>query len=165
MDSPVFAELAWAAASRGHPTLRFNHRGVGGSQGERGTGGELLRDADAALTLLLENTLSNAVAVVALNGGAATALRLQREHRSVGGLVLLNPRDIAPSELPALACPLLLVIPEHGSHLPRAALAAASLEANGRLEVLAGADAAFAQALPALGDLVAAFLSEISRNP
>ena len=36
MDHVVAAEVAWAAATAGHPTLRFNFRGVGASQGEQG---------------------------------------------------------------------------------------------------------------------------------
>ena len=34
MDHVVGAELAYAVSHQGHPTLRFNYRGVGGSQGE-----------------------------------------------------------------------------------------------------------------------------------
>src|SRR4051812_21117936 len=33
MDSPVCAELAWAISRKELATLRFNYRGVGGSQG------------------------------------------------------------------------------------------------------------------------------------
>ncbi len=33
MDAPLLAELAWAAARAGHASLRFQHRGRGGSQG------------------------------------------------------------------------------------------------------------------------------------
>src|SRR5438105_9939041 len=34
MTATVIAELAWALTRAGHPTLRFDYRGVGGSQGE-----------------------------------------------------------------------------------------------------------------------------------
>ena len=33
MVSPVVAELAWALTRAGHPTLRFDYRGVGASRG------------------------------------------------------------------------------------------------------------------------------------
>src|SRR3989454_11469382 len=33
MLSPVVAELAWALTRAGHPTLRFDYRGVGASRG------------------------------------------------------------------------------------------------------------------------------------
>src|SRR6266478_5402156 len=33
MRSPVVAELAWALTRAGHPTMRFDYRGVGASRG------------------------------------------------------------------------------------------------------------------------------------
>src|SRR6267142_6952168 len=33
MLSPVVAELAWALTRAGHPTMRFDYRGVGSSRG------------------------------------------------------------------------------------------------------------------------------------
>src|SRR5437764_5567452 len=33
MLSPVVAELAWALTRAGHPTMRFDYRGVGASRG------------------------------------------------------------------------------------------------------------------------------------
>ena len=58
MDHVIAAELAWAAATAGFPTLRFNYRGVGGSQGLAGTGEALVEDAEAAMRVLLENAQS-----------------------------------------------------------------------------------------------------------
>src|SRR5207253_7708684 len=34
MIAPVIAELAWALTRAGHPTLRFDYRGIGASRGE-----------------------------------------------------------------------------------------------------------------------------------
>src|SRR5437868_13416466 len=34
MSAPVVAELAWQLTQAGHPTLRFDYRGVGASQGK-----------------------------------------------------------------------------------------------------------------------------------
>src|SRR5215470_9619303 len=34
MQTPVIAELAWALTQAGFPTLRFDYRGVGASQGK-----------------------------------------------------------------------------------------------------------------------------------
>jgi len=36
MDSTVLAEMTWALTRHGHPTLRFNWRGVGVSTGTSG---------------------------------------------------------------------------------------------------------------------------------
>ena len=55
MDHVVLAEIAWATTMAGHPTLRFNFRGVGGSQGERSGEEECAQDAEAALHVLIEN--------------------------------------------------------------------------------------------------------------
>src|ERR1700694_3261670 len=55
MDHPVAAEVGWAAARAGFPTLRFNFRGVGGSQGVRGDENSRVQDAEAALRALEEN--------------------------------------------------------------------------------------------------------------
>src|SRR5258706_14457981 len=71
MDHVVGAELAWAAAHAGFPTLRFNWRGVGASQGERGS---FEADARAAL-----QAASQRVLLVSLGGSAGTALALSRD--------------------------------------------------------------------------------------
>src|SRR5687768_14662872 len=55
MDHVVAAEVAWAAATRGFPTLRFNFQGVAGSQGKRSSGAALVADAEQALALVHEN--------------------------------------------------------------------------------------------------------------
>ncbi len=160
MDNTLFSELAWAASQRGFATLRFNHRGVGGSQGEPGKGRALTDDAEAALQLLLENTGAAAAVVASLGGGAETALSLQARHPAVGGLLLINPSGIDGEALLRRSLPLLVVLPEFGAHLSRAALAAAAVEAGGQLEVVTGADAAFLKSLPQVGQLCSHFLTE-----
>ena len=56
MDHVVGAELAFAVSRVGHPTLRFNYRGVAGSQGEVSKRpGDWLEDAREALKLAREN--------------------------------------------------------------------------------------------------------------
>src|SRR5688572_23837884 len=53
MDHVVWAEVVWAAAMAGFPTLRFNSRGVGASQGQPGDAQAQLEDARAALQLVV----------------------------------------------------------------------------------------------------------------
>ncbi|HET9551847.1 MAG TPA: alpha/beta hydrolase, partial [Anaeromyxobacteraceae bacterium] len=53
MDAPIVAELAWAAARAGHASLRFQHRGLGASQG-RVDPARRLDDALAAHAHLVE---------------------------------------------------------------------------------------------------------------
>jgi len=162
MDHVLAAELAWAAAHAGFPTLRFNHRGVGASQGTRGRDLALLEDAEAALQVLLENAGTRAVAVAALHGGAQVALALQARDAQVGGLCLVAPADIDPAILARVTCPLLVVQGEQDGRLPRAGVADAVMRAGGDFEVIDDAGAAFHHNLPHVGRAVSAWLRKLS---
>ncbi|NOK05772.1 MULTISPECIES: alpha/beta hydrolase [Myxococcus] len=162
MDHVIAAELIWAAANAGFPTLRFNHRGVGASQGTRGRDLELLADAEAAMRMLLENTGANALAVASLHGGAQVALALQAKHPAVGGLCLVAPALVAPEALSRVTCPLLVVQGEEDTRLPRAAVSAAVARTGGDLEVIDDAGPTFQRNLPQVGRAVAAWLRRLS---
>ncbi|GMU03280.1 hypothetical protein KH5H1_74010 [Corallococcus caeni] len=161
MDHVVAAELAFAVARAGFPTLRFNHRGVGASQGVRGTGGALVEDAEAAMRVALENAGTSALAVASLHGGARVALALQERHPAVGGLCLVAP-DVDPLSLVRLSCPLLVIVGAEDTRVPRAALAAAVAEAGGDLEVIDDAGATFHRNLPQVGRAAAAWLQRLA---
>ncbi|MBN9686287.1 MULTISPECIES: serine aminopeptidase domain-containing protein [unclassified Corallococcus] len=161
MDHVLAAELAFAVARAGFPTLRFNHRGVGASQGVRGTGGALVEDAEAAMRVALENAGTTALAVASLHGGARVALALQERHPAVGGLCLVAP-DVDPLSLVRLSCPLLVIVGAQDTRVPRAALAAAVAEAGGDLEVIDDAGATFHRNLPQVGRAAAAWLQRLS---
>ncbi|NBC46151.1 alpha/beta hydrolase [Corallococcus sp. AB030] len=161
MDHVLAAELAFAVARAGFPTLRFNHRGVGASQGVRGTGGALVEDAEAAMRVTLENAGTTALAVASLYGGARVALALQERHPAVGGLCLVAP-DVDPLSLVRLSCPLLVIVGAEDTRVPRAALAAAVAEAGGDLEVIDDAGATFHRNLPQVGRAAAAWLQRLS---
>lgn len=162
MDHVIGAELAFAAASAGHPTLRFNYRGVGGSQGERGSGEALLQDAEAALGVVLENARSPAAAVAALHGSARVALELRARHPEAAGLCLVSPRAVTARELAGLGRALLVVVGELDSTLSRAELAEAVAAAGGELVVVEGAGAHFHHALPMVGKAVRTWLKMLS---
>ncbi|MHA7630055.1 serine aminopeptidase domain-containing protein [Corallococcus sp. M7] len=161
MDHVVAAELAFAVARAGFPTLRFNHRGVGASQGVRGTGGALVEDAEAAMRVALENAGTTALAVASLHGGDRVALALQERHPAVGGLCLVAP-DVDPLSLVRLSCPLLVIVGAQDTRVPRAALSAAVAEAGGDLEVIDDAGATFHRNLPQVGRAAAAWLQRLS---
>ncbi|MGE6763362.1 serine aminopeptidase domain-containing protein [Corallococcus interemptor] len=161
MDHVLAAEVAFAVARAGFPTLRFNHRGVGASQGARGTGGALVEDAEAAMRVALENAGTSALAVASLHGGARVALALQERHPAVGGLCLVAP-DVDPLSLVRLSCPLLVIVGAQDTRVPRAALAAAVAEAGGDLEVIDDAGATFHRNLPQVGRAAAAWLQRLS---
>ncbi|ATB40162.1 alpha/beta hydrolase [Cystobacter fuscus] len=164
MDHVIGAELAFAAATAGHATLRFNYRGVGGSQGERGTGAALIDEAEAALTVVLENAQAPTAAVAAMHGSARVALGLRARHSGVAGLCLVSPRGVTPGELTGLGRELLVVVGELDATLPRAELARAVDAAGGTLEVVEGAGAHLHHALPIVGKQVRAWLKRLSGN-
>jgi alpha/beta superfamily hydrolase len=153
MDAAAVAELAWAAARAGHPSLRFQHRGVGASQGEPAPE-RALDDAEAALAHLAE-TAGARVAIAGLAGGCETALALARVHPEIERVALVAPAG--PLSLPLPSAAILVILPEE-----RAAEAAgltAPLGDRGRVELVAGADALFRAGLPQLGRVVVAHLT------
>jgi uncharacterized protein len=162
MDHVIGAELAFAAASAGHPTLRFNYRGVGGSQGERGSGEALVQEAEAALGVVLENAHHPAAAVAALHGSARVALELRARHPEVAAVCLVSPRGVTVRELAGLGRGLLVVVGELDSTLSRAELAEAVDQAGGTLYVVEGAGSHFHHALPLVGKAVRTWLKMLS---
>ncbi|MBJ6763946.1 alpha/beta hydrolase [Myxococcaceae bacterium JPH2] len=162
MDHLLAAELVWAAAHAGFPTLRFNHRGVGASQGERGTGESLVDDAEAAMRVLLENAGTTALAVASLYGGARVALDLQARHPCVGGVCLVAPLDVDVVALSRLPCPLLVIVGEEDRRMSRAALASAVAESGGLLEVIEDAGPTFHRNLPQVGRAVSGWLGRLA---
>ncbi|MCK8503790.1 serine aminopeptidase domain-containing protein [Myxococcus fulvus] len=162
MDHVIAAELAWAAASAGFPTLRFNHRGVGASQGKRGKDLALLEDAEAAMRVLLETAGTSAVAVASLHGGAQVALALQARFPAVGGLCLVAPADVDPAVLGRVTCPLLVVQGEGDARMARAAVSAAVARAGGDFEVIDDAGATFQRNLPQVGHALSTWLQRLS---
>lgn len=162
MDHVVVAEAVWAAATAGFPTVRFNFRGVAGSQGARGGAAEQIEDAEAALHLLAENAGTAQVCLAATGGSATTALEMLRRHPGISALALISPLRIAPEALAALSLPLLVVVAEQDLRLPRGALAAAVSEAGGRLAIVEHADPAFTRNLPQVGKAVIHLLKRLS---
>jgi alpha/beta superfamily hydrolase len=83
MTAPVLNELAWALARAGHPTLRFDYRGVGASQGRSSLlslaalglaeGGAHLEPGSLRAELLDLDAATGQLAATALGGGIAPA--------------------------------------------------------------------------------------------
>ncbi len=165
MTSPVVAELAWALTRGGHPTLRFDYRGVGASRGaSRHPAGAMriadLQDEVADLHAICEHLIATtqmpAVCAVGYSFGAAVALEAAQDAR-IGQLVLIAPPTTL-YEFAALAAvrkPVLVVCAHHDSFCDRGAL---SLPDGARLEVIAHADHFFGRGLTALGKTVATWL-------
>src|SRR4051812_27845175 len=107
MTVPVVAELAWSLTRAGHPTIRFDYRGVGASQGKRRAAADRIGDVSeeaadllAAIDQLLATTRARSACAVGYSFGAAVALAAARDAR-IERLVLVPP----PTELPHLRAP------------------------------------------------------------
>ena len=153
MDSAAVAELAWAAARAGLPSLRFQHRGVGASQG-RPDPARALDDARAAL-LHLGVTAGRRIAVDGVGGGCATAVALARLHPEVDRIALVAPGEPPVPPLPAAR--VLVVLPE--DRAAEAESLVAPYGERGAAEVVPGADSLFRAGLPGLGRAVVAFVT------
>ena len=171
MDAAAVAELAWASARAGHPSLRFQHRGVGASQGEPDPALAVV-DAAAALDHLVEGGPAS-IALAGFGSGCDTAIglaaslsqaarvsRASRPPHRLCGLALIGPAALRPAELKGWSGRFLLVLPERG-RAPRRE----SLPAGARLERVPGADAPFRRGLPAMGRAVADWLATVGRAP
>ncbi|HZR10738.1 MAG TPA: alpha/beta fold hydrolase [Myxococcales bacterium] len=165
MLSPVIAELAWALTRAGHPTLRFDYRGVGASRGvsgQRAGSGRIddLRSEVADLRQICDHLLAttgmSAACAVGYSFGAAVALEAAEDPR-IARLVLIAPPtglyDFAATA--KLTKPLLVVCAQHDRYCDRGAL---KLPEGATLEVIAHADHFFARGLTELGKTVASWL-------
>lgn len=162
MDHVVGAELAWAVSHQGHPTLRFNYRGVGGSQGSPSRSPlDWVEDATAALQLAADNTEGKAPVIAAIGASDAVALRLA-DLKSIAGLILINPSTARPSDFEArqnLAWPLAVIVAEHDEGQDRGRWAAVLERHDGALTVVPGATRSYQRNLPLVGKAAASLVS------
>jgi alpha/beta superfamily hydrolase len=148
MDSPVLAEIVWQLARRGHPTLRFNYRGVGASGGQRSA------DLDAAAA-----DISRAVdqiearAIVGYSFGASAAARVALVHDRVDRVILVAPAVADfPIDFAALDASGVAVSLFTGSD---DAIAPPASLPDKRTRIIAGANHSYLRGLAELGRLVA----------
>lgn len=164
MDHVVGAELAFAVSRLGHSTLRFNYRGVGGSQGTPARAPELLlEDALAALELAMENAGGALAVVAAIGASDAVALELAK-RRPIAGLALINPSVVLPHDLEALRLPLAVVVAELDERQDRGRWATV----EGTFTVIPGATRSYQRNLPMVGKAVASLIAQVgasSANP
>ncbi|MGI5863220.1 MAG: alpha/beta hydrolase [Myxococcales bacterium] len=161
MDSPVCAELAFSASQRGHPTLRFNYRGVGASQGELSDRAGCVEDARAALGLLRENVGHEEIVLAGYDFGAEVALELALSGEALVGVAVIAPVTSAYdfSPLASLKVPGLVVVGQRDPMGDRRALAELCQGSGDELVVIPGADHVFSVGLTSVGRAVAAFLA------
>ncbi len=160
MDHVAAAEIAFATSREGHPTLRFNYRGVGGSQGQQSRSAEAwLEDATAALDLAIDNARGTGAVVASIGASDAVALELAA-RREVAGLALVSPSVVRPGDL--AFGPLAVVLPELEFSADLAAWRAALERLDGELTVVSQATSTFLRGLPMVGQAVAALVARAS---
>ena len=90
MDNPVVNALKEAYRQKGYTTLRFNFRGVGGSQGRFADGIGELHDVRAALSYLKDSGL-NHLDLAGYSFGAWVNANLVAQGSDVNGMVMVSP--------------------------------------------------------------------------
>ena len=147
---------------RGFTTLRFNFRGVEGSEGEYDGGEGETDDAHAAVKFLAAKAGVQAVTLAGYSFGASVAVRAGFTDTLVSDVVAVAlPVGVMKIEAgDGASKPLLLVSGDRDSYSPIEPLRsfAEKLGARARLEIVGGADHFFGGYEPGLSEVVGAAL-------
>ena len=144
MYNNVVAALAEACQQADMPTLRFNFRGVGQSEGTHGGGEAEVDDVRAAVSCLLSHQAVSTVAVIGYSFGSMVGLRAgasdARVHALVGVALPVGRRDA--SFLLTAHKPTLLISGDRDEVSPLSALQelVAKLPDPKKLVTITGAD-------------------------
>lgn len=162
MEGTIVAELAWAVTRAGHPTLRFNHRGIGASGGtfDEATCVDTAAVAAAHLGACCDPEQPEVpIGAIGIGLGAAHVASLFTERElPLTHLFLISPESI-PAGLESFDGELVIVFGQKDptDRTPFAALA--DTVRDGRLTVVPGADASFVRGLVQVGRAVSETLS------
>jgi alpha/beta superfamily hydrolase len=166
MRSIVPGTLFAALPEAGVAVLRFNFRGVGGSEGDYDEGVGERKDVVAAIDALAPITEGLPLALAGWSFGADTSLAVGDE-RIAGWCCMAPPLRVVKLEDMVAAHdprPKLLVVPEHDQYRPPDSAREATADwVNTRLEVVPGSDHFFVGRVDRVPPLVIDFLKELSR--
>ena len=162
MHNNVVEAVLDALWKRGFATLRFNFRGVEGSEGEYDGGEGEADDARAAVKFLAEKADARSITLAGYSFGASVAVRAGLSDPMVSrviavalpvGVMNIETGDGAPK-------PVLLVSGDRDSYSPLEPLRSfeEQLGSSARLEIVPGADHFFGGYEPRLSEVVAAGL-------
>ena len=169
MHSPVVAEIAYAGARDGRPTLRFNYRGVGGSQGfgtvtSKAWPGEK-EDYLAAIEELHATAARGQTVAAGYSFGAVVALDIALTTPNIIAAVLVAPpmTTFPFAALRDLKIPTLVVAGEADDHIDWPALRTlCDGIPNIELTRIGAADHFFGRGLTDLGRTIQSFLESTS---
>jgi len=159
MDSPVVSELAHGLVNQGAPTIRFNYRGVGGSQGQTEAGAGEVDDYLAAAEHLLHDSDGEGYCAAGYSFGAWAAVSAAARDPRAEILILIAPanRSLDFEQLSELRTrPVLVVVGEDDEQVDVDVLRAL-LESNptATVEVVPYADHFFNRGLVSMSRLAA----------
>lgn len=146
MYNNVVDAILAAMWQAGYATLRFNFRGVGGSEGEHDGGPGEVDDAIAAMAYLLAQpgVRKKGAVMAGYSFGAMVAVSAGYERAEIARIVAVAlPLAMADARIPEGASkPVLLVSGDCDSYSPVAGLQALKSKIGdaARLEIIAGAD-------------------------
>ncbi|MBI4819971.1 MAG: alpha/beta hydrolase [Deltaproteobacteria bacterium] len=155
LHAPVVAELAFACARNGRPSLRFSHRGIGASIGARDPT-RALEDAEAAYAHL-EESVGSDLSIAGYLSGATTATAIAKKVGRCRHLILVAPTE--PLELSELEASVYVILPEEMDDRVRSTFEAKFETRPDAIEVVAGADARFLRGLEDLSRRVSEWLA------
>ncbi|MBI4312011.1 MAG: alpha/beta hydrolase [Chloroflexi bacterium] len=166
MESPLILSLARAIDERGIASLRFNFRGVGGSQGQFTNGQEEWQDVAGALHVLERwpGVDRKRLATAGYSFGAQAVIRGMAELKPAIAFVLVSPplSSFSGSPLGKDKRPRLFLVGERDRLVGASRLREvnALFEHPADLEVVLGADHSWRGHEEALAQRVADFLAE-----
>jgi alpha/beta superfamily hydrolase len=143
LENPVVNELAFGLHKRDVPSLRFNWRGVGASQGAPTDDFEAAEADYLAAVDHMVATVDGPILGCGYSFGAATAIRAALRESHIQSLVLVAPPAPMLESLPLeeLEIPLQVIVGGDDPFAPSAELSARlSSLPNAKLEVLPGVD-------------------------
>ena len=169
MKSPLLVAIRDALVERNWSVLRFNFRGVGGSEGEFGDGLDEVDNAIAKVRFVRGEHPDAPVAILGWSFGAAVAMRAAAREPEIEACVAIAPsvapkpgisRGVpTPSDL-GLDVPLLIVCGANDDVTPPEAAREWAAQAGAHYEEIAAANHFFWAKYDPLIGAVAGFLEE-----
>ena len=169
MNAPLLLALRDEMLERGWAVLRFNFRGIGGSEGEASIGIEEVADAEGAVAFVTQRFPDLPTAVAGWSFGGAVALRTAGRHPELKACVTIAPAVVPKPDITAGAPapeafayrgPLLLICGANDDQVSPADCRRWALEVGARYEEMKGANHFFWAKYDALAGIVADFLDE-----